>query len=197
MRDIIYEESAVSTRQGKEDAARRALFICAVVLFVIAAYFLILLLWQINVYLQVEDDSKQIALMTLIGRIVLLVVFAAIGGLFLYIRTKFGVSYDYEFVSGELRISRAGKSGRTALYRISPEEFSKVGKVGSNEYYNLKRNKALRETRFTKNKTPAEGKDFYYILYSDHLGKQLFIIECREEMIRNIALYAARGTVEL
>lgn len=197
MRDIIYEESAISVNQGKEEAARRALFILAVVLFVVAAYFLILTLWQVNVYLQAGDDAKQTALITLIGRIVFLAVFAAISCLFLFIRGKFGASYDYEFVSGELRISRANKNKRSPLYRISPEEFSKVGKVGSNEYFNLKRNRALRETRFTKNKTPAEGKDFYYILYSDHLGKQLFIIECREELIRYIALYAARGTVEL
>lgn len=197
MRDIIYDESVVPNNQGREEAVRRVLFICAIVLFVVAAYFLILTLWQINVYLQAETDAVQTALITLIGRIVMLVVFAALGVLFLFIRTKFGVSYDYEFVSGELRIAKATKNGRRPLYRISPEEFLKVGKVGTNGYYNLKRNSSIRETRFTKNKAPSEGKDFYYILYSDHLGKQLFIIECREELIRYIALYAARGTVEL
>jgi len=197
MRDTIYEESAVSQKQGREEGIRRALFIVAIVLFIIATVFLIMLPLQIDLYLTVEEDDKGSALLSLVGLIVLCVLLAAQGALFMFIRSKFGYSFDYEFVSGELRISKANKNRRIPLYRISPEEFLKVGKVGSNAYFGLKQNKALKETRFTKNKTPSADKDFYYILYADHLGKQLFIIECRKELIQYISLYAARGTVEL
>lgn len=197
MRDTIYEESAVSQKQGREETIRKILLIFSIILFVAAAYMLILLLLQINVYITAEADSKDAALIILIGRIVMCVLFAALGALVMYIRSRFGYSFDYEFVSGELRIAKANKSRRRPLYRISPEEFLKVGKVGSNSYYGLKQNKLLRETRFTKNKIPSADKDFYYILYADHLGKQLFIIECRKELIQYISLYTARGTVEL
>lgn len=197
MREIIYDESAVSSKQGRDEVIRRILFVAAIVFFVLFAYVLILLLYSVWSYFFGDEASKQEELTVIILRAVFCVIIGGIGALFIFIRSKFAVSFDYEFVSGELRISRANKNRRRPLYRISPEEFLKVGKVGTNSYYVLKQNRELRETRFTKNKTPMEGKDFYYILYSDHLGKQLFIIECREELIKYISLYAARGTVEL
>jgi len=197
MRDVIYEESVSSINEGRENSVKKILLVIIIIEFAVGVYFLINFLWQINVYLAATEENKSTAVITLIGQAVFCVLFIGLGALFIHIRGKFGISFDYEFMSGDLRISRASKNKRTPLYTIRPEEFLKVGKVSSNAYFDLKRNKSLRETRFTKNKTPAEGKDFYYILYADHLGKQIFIIECREEMIRNISLYAARGTVEL
>lgn len=197
MREVIYDESAVSLKQRREEAISRAFLITAIALFIGSAYMLILVFFQIDAYVSTEGDGKSVELVFLILKIVGCALFALGGVGFMFLKNKFGVFYDYEFISGELRISRATKNKRRPLYRISPEEFSRVGKVGTNEYYNLKSNRSIRETRFTKNKTPAEGKDFYYILYSDHLGKQLFIIECREELIKYISLYTARGTVEL
>lgn len=197
MREILYNESAVSTKQRREETISKSIFIAAILFFIAAAYMLILVFLQLNVYIAADETSESEQLFWLILKIIVCVLLILVGVGLMFLKNKFAIFYDYEFISGELRISRTTINRRRPLYRISPEEFLRVGKVGTNAYYDLKRNRTLRETRFTKNKTPAEGKDFYYILYGDHLGKQLFIIECREELIKYISLYTARGTVEL
>jgi len=50
--------------------------------------------------------------------------------------------------------------------------------------------------KFSVNKLPAEGKDFYYVYCSSSLGKNLVVLECRREMIKNISLYVAKDVME-
>ncbi len=193
MREVLYEESAVSLNAYREESIYKILNVTGIVFFIIS---LIPLLMGTG-YFFTEGETTQEDLFDLIINLFFFALFFTVSLILYFIKKKFNNSYDYIFVSGELRITKVCGNSRKPLYKINPDEILKVGRVDSRSYENLKFNRSLQEIRFTVNKTPAKDKEFYYMLYSDNVGKKIFIFECRETLIKNIAMYVSRDTMEL
>lgn len=114
------------------------------------------------------------------------------------IKKRVNVSYDYIFVSGELRIAKIFNINRRKLVvRLFPEDFLQVGDIDNASYDRLKADPATKEIVVTSNATASEGKFFMYILAAAGAGKkQLYVLECREELLINILKFTKRGTLE-
>ncbi len=194
MKDILYEESAAPVNSAKEASIYKVLKIISIILFVIGIIVLLPGLSRGYAYFfySAESDSLYMFLSALIIAVVILI-FAFT---FFFWKNRFNVIYDYSFVSGDLRISRVIGNRRKFLYTIKSDEISKIGKVSSYGYFSIKNNKAIKEIKLTKNKIPSKGKSFYYLYCSTRMGKELLVIECREELIKYLSLYVSKDTIE-
>ncbi len=198
MQEVFYEES-VSVHNEKPVRFRYKLFTVFGVIFFLSAALALILLWGLMltpVEEGAEIDLKSI-LLNMVPYLVMFVLMLA-GGIFLFVkRHSFYVSYDYTFVSGELRISKVlhGRK-RKLLYRISDEKYVKIGRVGSESYKKLKSSPDIKEDILTPNEEAAEDKEFYYIQATTSVGKKLLILECRQELLANILHYTRRNLLE-
>lgn len=112
-------------------------------------------------------------------------------------KKRVNVSYDYTFVTGELRIAKVFNINRRKfLYKIQPEEILQLGDVENSSYDRLRSDPSCKQVVLTPNAEPMEGKFFMYILTAVSQGKRLYILECREELLINILKFVKRGTLE-
>ncbi len=106
------------------------------------------------------------------------------------------VSYDYVFVSGELRISKVFNiNKRRLVVRINCEDMQQIGDVENGSYERLATTPQTKEIICTSNVVADEGKFFMYILVNDN-GRKLYVLECREMLLMNILKFARRGVLE-
>ena len=45
----------------------------------------------------------------------------------------------------------------------------------------------------TPNREPAEGKMFIYLLYTSSVGKKVYVLECRQELLEYLVFAAGRN----
>ena len=192
-KDALYEESAQpvnATKQAKWYTVFHVLFILFAVLAGIQTLVCITFLpsWT--------EGLKGFALaIMLIMWIGLAVMFALVSFLFFRLRRRFNVSFDYLFVQDELRITKVfnGKK-RKHLVTLNADQILQIGycegATFERTYAGLKGAKPL---VMTPNRDPAEGKDFIHILYSTSMGKTLYILECRKQMLEYLVLAAGRN----
>ncbi len=206
--DVLYEESAVNKNAAKSEKKYKIITVCSWAVVVLAAVCLMLLIPNLVASfnksappegISAEDWANSIAgargmaiffAMPLVSLVLLWV--------FLYWwRKRVNVSYDYTFVSGELRIAKVfNVNRRKFLYKIQPEEILQIGDVENAGYDRLRSDPSTRQVLLTPNDEPAEGKFFMYILIGGNAGKKLCILECREELLVNILRFVKRGTLE-
>ena len=111
-------------------------------------------------------------------------------------KNRFNVSYDYIFVSGELRIAKViNVNKRKLVARIQAEDIIQLGDVDNSAYNNFSADPNIKTVLCTSNAEASEGKFFMYILVADN-GKKLYVLECREELLVNILKFVKRTTLE-
>ena len=111
-------------------------------------------------------------------------------------KMNFNVSYDYCFVSGELRISKVVNVNRRKLVaRFTTEEMIQIGDIDNPSFDRFRSDPTSKMVVCTSNVEATEGKFFMYIL-AEYNGKKLFVLECREELLMHILKFAKRGTLE-
>lgn len=208
--DVLYEESAVNANAGKAAKKYKVLHICSWIALVIAFLGLMLFITMGLPFffaspgstpegISAEDWSNQIAggrsMAVFIG---MQVVFFALLWFFFYsMKKRINVSYDYTFVTGELRIAKVFNiNKRKFLYKIQPEEILQLGDVENSSYDRLRSDPSTKQVVLTPNAEPAEGKFFMYILAALSSGRKLLVLECREELLVNILKFVKRGTLE-
>ena len=126
-----------------------------------------------------------------------LIFLAGIWGVLFTVKRRLNVSYDYVFVSGELRISKVfNVNRRKFLYRIEGDAILKIGDIDNGNYERLRSDPMTKELVCTPNDSAAEGKFFMYIHTSESTGKKLYVLECRETLLENILKFVKRGTLE-
>jgi hypothetical protein len=109
---------------------------------------------------------------------------------------NFNVSYDYCFVSGELRISKVINVNRRKLMaRLTTDEMIQIGDVENPSFDRFRSDPTSKTVVCTSNVESTDGKFFMYIL-AEYNGKKLFVLECREELLMHILKFARRGTLE-
>jgi len=113
------------------------------------------------------------------------------------IKRRINVSYDYIFVSGDLRISKVfNVNKRKFILKLEPDDFLQIGDIDNPSYDRFKGDPSIKEVVLTPNTEAAEGKFFMYILAATTVGKRLYVLECREELLINILKFVKRGTLE-
>lgn len=207
-RDIIYEESSVPMNAVKGARKYKIMHITSMVCLVLA---ILLFLYAIlNMPFGTPDFSgatspeeleqweaayavgKFFASICLAGGILFLGIWFA---LFKW-KARVNVSYDYVFVSGELRISKVININRRKLItRFDCEDILQIGDVENKSYDLLKGDPTNKEVLCTANYEPTEGKFLMYIHVNDN-GKKLYILECREQLLVNILKFAKRTVLE-
>lgn len=189
MQEVFYEES-VAMHDEKPAKRRYTVFTVTAVLCIVFAFFSFINFMFTNI----EAEGYVINL------VIWGVMFAAMvaGAIFLFIkRHSFFLSYDYTFVSGELRISKVlHNRKRKLLYRITDDKLILIGRVDSATYKKLKAAPENKEEILTPNSEAEEGKEFYYIQAATNAGKRILIFECRQQMISTILHYVRRNILE-
>ena len=206
--DVLYEESAVSKNAAKAEKKYKVINVFSWISLILGLIFVMILLpnliasfskAQPTEDISAEDIAKAIAsargMAFMSG---MQVVFFGLLWFFLYsLKKRVNISYDYTFVSGELRIAKVFNiNKRKFLCRIQPEEILQLGDVENESYDRLRSDPSTKQVLFTPNSEPAEGKFFLYILVGESGVKKLYILECREELLVNILRFVKRGILE-
>ncbi|MBQ8292035.1 MAG: hypothetical protein IJX88_06000 [Clostridia bacterium] len=198
--DAFYEESAIDVNSVKSAKRYKILHIVSVIFLVVAIILLVICLFNIpfgNAGASAEAQAAHEAAKFLSGFCgVQGVMFLGFWFLFYKWKSRCNVSFDYCFVSGELRISKVFNVNRRKLIaRIDCEDMVQVGDIDNPSYERFKSDPTNKEIVCTPNVVAAEGKFFMYVL-ANYNGKKLFVLECREALLMNIMKFAKRSVLE-
>ncbi len=206
-RDIFYEESAISANAKKGERRYKIMHIASLIFMVLGI--LLFFFFVLNMPFGTPDVSsmtaeeaeqvlaytgmwKFIALFCLFNSLLFLVFWFVLFKL----KARINVSYDYVFVSGELRISKViNINKRKLITRFDVEEILQIGDIENKSYELLKTDPTNKEVICTPNYEAMPGKFFMYIHINDN-GKKIYILECREQMLVNILKFAKRTVLE-
>ncbi len=199
IKDGFYEESAISVNSRGESRLYMAFKVLAIIFFVIGIGGGALLSFRIVVgtVTNEELDSMQrtFLLVEWFGTLLILIGFGLICW---FLKNRFNISYDYTFVEDEIRITKVfnGRK-RKFLTTLKSDRIMQIGWVDSDAYQNALRGLGGKKIiRCTPNKQPAEGKEMIYIVQSTTLGKDLYVLECRRQLLENIVFTAGRNKLE-
>ncbi len=111
-------------------------------------------------------------------------------------KARFNVTYDYCFVSGELRISKViNVNKRKLLVRLQSDDIIQIGDVDNQSFVGLRADPNTKLVFCTSNERAMEGKFFLYILANVD-GKKLYVLECREELLLQMMRFLKRSVLE-
>ena len=184
--DVLYEESALVHNSAKKQKKYNIITIFS------TTFLFLWIFWVIFGFNFVDITS--------VGDwIVWGFIFIWLVGAWLLLRmlkARVNVSYDYVFVSGELRISKVINVNRRKLVaRIDCEDMIQFGDVDNPAFDRFRGDPGIKTVFCTSNDMAAEGKFFMYIL-AEYNGKKLFVLECRELLLMNILKFARRNKLD-
>ena len=112
------------------------------------------------------------------------------------VKNRFNVSYDYTFVSGELRIVKVfNVNKRRIVAKVQSEDIIQLGDTANGSFENLRADPNTKLVSCVANDEPTDDKFFMYILANDS-GRTLYVLECREVLLMHILRFAKRTTLE-
>lgn len=192
-RDALYEESAQPER-GKSQSKWYSVFMALAIVFAAMALIQLFVILLVLPAMTEGLSGWSLALFILIW-VLPCVACAATGFIFFRLRLRFNVSYDYIFVQDELRITKVfnGRK-RKHLVTLHAEHMLQIGYCEGDAFERtLAGMNGAKPKVMSPNREPAAEKDFIHILYSDSMGKVLYVIECRKEMLEYLVLAAGRN----
>lgn len=196
MQEVFYEES-VDTHNTKSAKNKYTLFTVFMVLSIISAIFCFF-----NIMFSPTQDSggnsfSTSVIVNLVVWIASTVLFIAAAVFFSIKRHSFYLSYDYTFVTGDLRISKVIHNRKRKLqYKLSTDRIVKIGRVGSETYKKLKLSPDIKEVILTPNTDAEEDKEFFYIQAQTDAGKRLLVLECRVQLLSQIVRFMKKNILE-
>lgn len=199
--DVLYEESAVNANAAKGEKRYKILNLFTWFFGGLALIFAILFVIGLVSFLMAMSAMKAEDRATAIGSLIFyFMMITLFGGPWLacfLMKRKINVSFDYTFVSGELRISKVfNVNRRKFLYRIDAESIQKMGDADSPSFDRVISDPSVKKIVCTPNAEPSGGKFFLYIVTSESGGRRVYILECREELLINILKFVKRGILE-
>ena len=182
--DVFYEESSVAQNSGKKEKKYKIIHVVSVVVLAIMA----VIIWFFILSIGSIGDMIFFGLQALFW----------FGFWFLLHKWKSGVnvSYDYCFVSGDLRIAKViNINKRKLVARFECSEIIQVGDVDSPAFERFRSDPMTKLVLCTSNDEASQGKFFMYI-HVDYNGKKLFVLECREELLAQMLKFMKRTALE-
>lgn len=181
--DAFYEESSVA-HDSKKGARRYK------ILNIVANVFLALGIFCLMLVLNIPTS------LLVLWALVLIWLFSTWFVLF-KMKGRFNVSYDYCFVSGELRIARVmNVNKRKPVAKFDCADIVQVGDVENSSFERLSADPNTKTVMCTSNDEPADDKFFMYILVSNSDGKKLYVLECREQLLVEMMKFLKRTVLE-
>ena len=185
--DVFYEESALVHNSAKKQKQYKVLTVIASIFLWLAIFWII---FGFNIFIDVNVIESWI---------VWGMIFLWLGTAWFLLRMwkmRINVSYDYVFVSGELRISKViNVNKRKLVARIDCEDMIQFGDADNPSFDRFRSDPKVKTVICTSNDQAAEGKFFMYIL-AEYNGKKLFVLECRELLLMNMLKFARRNKLE-
>ena len=199
--DVLYEESAVNAHAAKAQKRYKIVNILSLIFGVVALIVAVLFFFNLLSFLMTlssfDAEGRGSAIGMLLFLVMLLFMFGSPWLALFLLKRRMNVSFDYTFVSGELRISKVFNINRRKfLYRIQPESILKLGDVDAPSFSRVCSDPTTKQIVCTPNSEPAEGQFFLYIQTSEPAGKRVYVLECREELLVNILKFVKRGILE-
>lgn len=195
---MLYEESATSTRARTERRLYNVFLFFSILFFVLAGIIAFFSTSMIPSILESDIFTTFGKVFNILTWIIPIVLLLGGGTLFWFIKRRFNVSFDYTFVEDELRVTKVynGKS-RKYVATITADNILKIGWADKPSFADTVRGVQGQKAKYlTPNKTPAEEKDFVYLLVSGPLQKVLYVIECRSELLEYIVKAAGVRKLE-
>ena len=191
MREIFYEESSHIQNEKKA----KTIFIVFTVLAAIS--FIMMIFWFFMIgFVKVEDLKKGNIVVNIIYLFVPSLTFLGLGILSMNFRSKFYIDYDYTFVTGSVRFSKIIRNvKRKNICNFNVEAIEKVGKVDSETFNMYLKMPGIKKKPLTLNVYPS-NEDFFYMVVNTDKGKEMFILDCKEEFIATVLRYSNRGILE-
>lgn len=184
--DVFYEESSIANNLKKKQRKYKVINFFSWLCLVIAVLMLLFIF-----YVPIDEGYG--------GIIYFLIQSLFFFGMWFLLRKwkmNVNVSYDYSFVSGELRISKViSMNKRKLVARFDCAEIIQVGDSDSPAYDRFSSTPGVKTVFCTSNTEAAEGKFFMYI-YIEYDGKKLFVLECREELLANMLKFMKRTALD-
>ena len=184
--DVFYEESSIVSNSNKKQKKYNILSTLS------AVFVVLVILWVIIGFNTVDITS----LGSWLAWGMIFVWFLTAWFLLRMWKMRINISYDYAFVSGELRISKVININRRKLVaRSDCEDMIQFGDVDNPSFDRFRHDPNVKMVLCTSNDLPAEGKFFMYIL-AEYNGRKLFVLECRELLLMNMLKFAKRNKLE-
>ncbi|MBQ9729989.1 MAG: hypothetical protein IJV80_04165 [Clostridia bacterium] len=185
--DVLYEESALNQQSNRGRILHKILkllFCVFISLGGIAAFMTI-------ATIPLGEGATWELFIVALG---IFLAFAASAAITFLVMRRLNVSFDYTFVSGELRISKVfNVNKRKRIYTLDAKNIIQLGDVDSPSYDFLVSDPTLKRVVCTSNQEPSEGKFFLYIDYADEDGRAVYILECREALLINLLRFSKRS----
>ena len=194
-REGLYEESASTLKSVQEAKLNQFFKVVAIVFFVLV---LVAGFLSFRVIGGAVDEMEGLPrFFVIVTWTLLILALLGVGLVFWFVRNRLNVSYDYAFVEDELRVTKV-YNGRRRKYLVTlqADHMLRLGWCDRESYQNALRGLDGKPIRLTPNKTPAEGKTFVYILYSDSISKKVYVLECREALLEHLVFAAGRNKLE-
>ena len=186
--EAFYEESSIASNAKKGERKYKIFTCCSRVCLFFGVIAIVLALWFIP--LQGGLTPEFIMSFATAG------LFMGLWFCFNRIRMNTNVSYDYCFVSGELRISKViNINKRRLVAKFTVDDIIQLGDADSPSFDRFFADPTSKNVFCTSNVEASEGKFFMYIL-AVYDGKKLFILECREALLMNIMKFAKRTALD-
>lgn len=200
--DVFYEESSINANAKREERKYKIFHVLSYFFLIIGIIFIIVCIsfFPINPIPDASEDkqAEHAALRFVFGFIGVQGILFLIGWfIFFKLKSRFNVSYDYIFVSGELRITKVfNVNKRKVVDVITCDEMLQIGDTDNPSFERLRSAPNTKTIFCTANNEPAQGKFFMYILLSGVEYKYLYILECREMLLMQIMKFARRSVLE-
>jgi len=200
--DAFYEESAVNQNAKKGARRYKIAHILSIIFLVLGIIMLIMCLYNIPLAPSNENATAEQIASYQTAKIACIFCGAqsALFWIFWFVlrKVKMGVnvSFDYCFVSGELRISRVvNVNRRRLLVKIDCADMIQIGDIDNPSYERFRADPTVKEIVCTPNNVAMEGKFFMYVLANVN-GKKMYVLECRENLLMNIMKFVKRSVLE-
>ena len=184
--DIFYEESSIAGNSKKNGIKYKIIHYISMIFLILG----ILTLFLIG-FIPVEGW-----LISLIFVLSWSLFFFGIWFLLRRWKMSINVSYDYSFVSGELRISKViNVNKRKLVAHLDCAEIIQVGDADCPAFERFQTTPGVKTVYCTSNYEAASGKFFMYI-HTEYDGKKLFVLECREDLLVNMLKFMKRTALD-
>ena len=184
--DVFYEESSIANNARKKEKKYK-------VISFFSGFFLAIAIITLFLILYVPVDMGWGGVIYVIMQSLF---FFGIWFLLRKWKMNVNVSYDYSFVSGELRVSKViNINKRKLVARFDCAEIIQVGDADAPSFERFRTTPGVKTVFCTSNYEAAEGKFFMYI-HIEYNGKKLFVLECREELLANMLKFMKRTALD-
>lgn len=189
--DFLYEECAQVIEQKSANTKFNTLRIISICSYILAVA------WGFFVWFFFDWNSSAGVVFNILIAIVPLFLLILCGYLVGKYKNRFYADFDYILISGSIRISKViHNTKRRDLFIFDTHDIEKIGMYNSETYCKYEQNINVIVNILTQNVTPAQNKDFYYMVVNTQGNKHLMVFECTKTFILNVVKFTSKKVLE-